>query len=163
MEFQSNWYDNIVKEINLYQNSLNKKVSKKYKLDLLLRIAKDLLLRIAKRVADFSTQCGQCQMFQQDITTLTKELSYLPQTQNKEAQKRYFKTIGNITKHLQKQHKLVTKGHYIGTAMAIGAGTGVALGAALDNAAIGPALGVTIGLAIGSYLDKKAEKEGRVI
>jgi len=136
MEFQSNWYDNIVKEINLYQNSLNKKVSKKYKLDLLLRIAN---------------------------TTLTKELSYLPQTQNKEAQKRYFKTIGNITKHLQKQHKLVTKGHYIGTAMAIGAGTGVALGAALDNAAIGPALGVTIGLAIGSYLDKKAEKEGRVI
>jgi len=155
MEFQSNWYDNIVKEINLYQNSLNKKVSKKYKLD--------LLLRIAKRVADFSTQCGQCQMFQQDITTLTKELSYLPQTQNKEAQKRYFKTIGNITKHLQKQHKLVTKGHYIGTAMAIGAGTGVALGAVLDNAAIGPALGITIGLAIGSYLDKKAQKEDRVI
>ncbi|MCD6299628.1 MAG: glycine zipper family protein [Dehalococcoidales bacterium] len=155
MEFQSNWYDNIVKEINLYQNSLNKKVSKKYKLD--------LLLRIAKRVAEFSTQCGQCQMFQQDITTLTKELSYLPQTQNKEAQKRYFKTIGNITKHLQKQHKLVTKGQYIGTGMAIGAGTGVALGAALDNAAIGPALGGTIGLAIGSYLDKKAQKEDRVI
>jgi len=155
MEFHSNWYDDIVKEINLYQDSLNKKVSKKYKLD--------LLLRIAKRVADFSTQCGQCQMFQQDITTLTKELSYLLQAQNKEAQKRYFKTIGNITKHLQKQHKLVTKGQYIGICMAIGAGIGAALGAVLGNAGIGPALGITIGLAIGSYLDKKAQKEGRVI
>jgi len=155
MEFHSNWYDNIVKEINLYQDSLNKKDYKKYKLD--------LLLRIAKRVADFSTQCGQCQLFQQEITTLTKELSYLLQMPNKETRKRYFKTIGNITKHLQKQHKLVTKGQYIGIGMAIGAGTGVALGAALGNAGIGPALGITIGLAVGSYLDKKAQKEGRVI
>ncbi len=102
-------------------------------------------------------------MFQQDITTLTKELSYLLQAQNKEAQKRYLKTIGNITKHLQKQHKLVTKGQYIGTGMAIGAGTGVALGAAMGNAGIGPALGMAIGLAIGSYLDKKAQKEDRII
>jgi len=155
MEFRSNWYDDTAKEINIYQDSLDKKVSKKYKLD--------LLLRIAKRVADFSTQCGQCQMLQQDITTLTKELSYLIQTPNKEARKRYFKTIGNITKHLQKQHKLVTKGQYIGIGMAIGAGIGVTLGAALGNAGIGPALGITIGLAVGSYLDKKAQKEGRVI
>jgi len=155
MEFHSNWYDDIVKEINLYQDSLNKKDYKKYKLD--------LLLRIAKRVADFSTQCGQCQLFQQEITTLTKELSYLLQMPNKETRKRYFKTIGNITKHLQKQHKLVTKGQYIGIGMAIGAGIGVTLGAALGNAGIGPALGITIGLAVGSYLDKKAQKEGRVI
>ena len=29
MEFRSNWYDNIAKEINLYQDSLNKKDYKK--------------------------------------------------------------------------------------------------------------------------------------
>jgi len=155
MEFRSNWYDNIAKEINLYQDSLSKKDYKKYKLD--------LLLRLARRVADFSTECGKCQMFQQEISTLTKELSYLLQMPNKETRKRYFKTIGNITKHLQKQHKLVTKGQYIGIYMAIGAGIGVALGAALGNAGIGPAIGTAIGLAIGSYMDKKAEKEGRII
>ena len=155
MESNNIWYDRVAKEINIYQDSLNRKVSKKYKLD--------LLLRIAKRVGDFSSTCGQCQLFQQEITTLTKELSYLIQTPNKETRKRYFKTIGNITKHLQKQHKLVTKGQYIGICMAIGAGTGAALGAVLGNAGIGPALGTAIGLAIGSYLDKKAKKEGRVI
>ena len=155
MEFRSNWYDNIAKEINLYQDSLDKKTYKKYKLD--------LLLRLAKRVADFSTECGKCQMFQQEIATLTKELSYLLQMPNKETRKRYFKTIGNITKHLKKQHKLVTKGQYIGICMAIGAGIGTALGAALDNAGIGPAIGTAIGLAIGKYMDKKAEKEGRTI
>ena len=155
MEFRSSWYDNIVKEINLYQDSLDKKTYKKYKLD--------LLLRLAKRVADFSSACGQCQLFQQEISTLTKELSYLVQMPNKETRKRYFKTIGNITKHLQKQHKLVTKGQYIGICTGIGAGVGAALGAVIGNAGIGPALGTAIGLAIGKYLDKKAEKEGRVI
>ncbi|MFC2012886.1 hypothetical protein ACFLUE_01210 [Chloroflexota bacterium] len=155
MEVHSNWYNNIAKEINLYQDTLDKKVSKKYKLD--------LLLRIAGRVDGFSGACGDCQLAQQDITTLTKDLSYLLQMPNKNTRKSYFKTIDNIVKHLKKQHKLVTKGQYIGIYLAISVGIGAALGVALDNAGIGPAIGTAIGLTIGSYMDKKAEKEGRVI
>ena len=82
---------------------------------------------------------------------------------NKEERKSYFKTIGGITKHLQKQHKLVTKGQYVGIGLASGVGIGTALGAALGNPGIGPAIGTGIGLAIGSYLEKKARDEGRVI
>ena len=154
MEVHSKWYDGIVKEINLHKDILGKKGSKKYKLD--------LLLRVAKRADSFSSGCGQCQMFQQDVTQLTQDLGYLAQW-SKERRKSYFKTINTITKHLQKQHKLVTEGHYIGIGLAIGIGIGAAIGAALDNPGAGTGIGAAIGLAIGSYMDNKAKKEGRVI
>ena len=155
MEVPSDWYDKIVKEISLHKDTLSKKDYKKYKLD--------LLLRVAKRVDDFSAICGECQMSQPEITSLTQGLGNLLQMPSKEERKSYFKTINNIIKHLQKQHKLVTKGQYMGIGVAIGAGVGVALGAALDNPGIGPALGTALGVAIGIAMDAKAKKEDRVI
>ncbi len=154
MEAHSKWYDGIVKEINLHKDTLGQKDAKKYKLD--------LLLRMAKRVDSFSSACGQCQMSQPDIATLTQDLGYLAQW-SKERRKSYFKTIDTIIKHLRKQHKLITEGYYIGIGLVIGIGIGAALGAVLGNPGIGPAIGTALGLAIGSYLDKKAKKEGRVI
>ena len=156
MEAHSNWYNRIVKEINLRQDTLSKKDSKKYKLD--------LLLRVAKRVDEFSSYCGECQVFQGEITGLVGELGNLVQLpDNKEGRKSYNRTINTMVKHLQKTHKLVSKGQNMGIWMAIGVGIGTAIGAALDNPGIGTPIGIGIGLAIGSYLDKKAEKEGRVI
>ena len=154
MEAHSDWYNRVVQEINLHKNALNKKDYKKYKLD--------LLLRIAERVDDFSSICGKCQLFQPEITRLTGDLQNIS-LMSKENRKSYFKTIGNITKHLRKQHKLVTAGYYLGICMSIGTGVGIAIGAALGNPGIGPAIGIALGVAVGSYLDRKAKKEGRVI
>jgi len=154
MEVHSKWYDGIVKEINLHKDLLSHKDQKKYKLD--------LLLRITERVDTFSSECGECQMLQPDITQLTQDLGYIVHTP-KEKRKSYFKTINNIIKHLQKQHKLVNEGHYIGIGMAIGAGIGTALGAIFENPGVGTGIGTAVGLAIGTYLDKKAKKEGRII
>ena len=155
MEGHSDWYNRVAREISSYQDTLSKKGYKKYKLD--------LLLRIAKRVDDFSGYCGECQMFQLEVTRLIQDLGNLIQIPNKEERKSYFKTISNMVKHLQKQHKLVSEGQYMGIGLAIGIGIGTAIGSALGNPGIGPAIGVAIGLAIGSYLDKKAKKEGRII
>ena len=158
MEDYNRWYDRIAKEISLHQDTLSKKEAKKYKLD--------LLMRAARRVADFSPSCGECQLFQPEIAKLTQDLSnlvHMPKQVSKQEHKSYFKTINNIIKHLQKHHKLVSKGQNIGIWMAIGVGIGAALGAALENPGVGTAIGVAIGVAVGSYLDKKAEKEGRVI
>ena len=155
MEAHSAWYNRTVKEINPYRDTLSKKDYKKYKLD--------LLLRLARRVEDFSSSCGECQTFQGEITRLTQELSLLIQMPNKEKRKGYNKSINGMVKHLQKTHKLVSKGHYMGIGIAIGMGIGTAIGIALDNPGIGPTIGTGIGVAIGSYLDKKAQKEGRVI
>ena len=154
MEAHSRWYDDIVKEISLHKDILGKKESKKYKLD--------LLLRIAGRVDSFFPRCGECQIFQQDITQLTQDLGYLAQW-SKEKRKGYFKKLNNITKHLQKHHKLVAEGHYIGIGIAIGVAIGAGIGTALGKPGLGPGIGIALGLAIGAYLDNKAKKEDRVI
>jgi len=154
MEVHSKWYDDIARSINSHKDTLSKKDYKKYKLD--------LLLRVAKRVAGFSSECGECQLFQPEIANLSKELSDLVQM-SKEKRKSYLKTINTIIKHLQKTHKLATEGQKIGIWIAIGVGIGAAIGAALDNPGIGTAIGVAIGVAIGAGLDAKAKKEGKVI
>lgn len=156
MEAQSDWCNRTVKEINLHKDYLSKKNSKKYKLD--------LLLRLTKRIDEFSAICGKCQAFKEEITRLVGDLGNLVQLlDSKEQRKSYHKTIKTIVEHLKKEHKLVSEGYYIGIGMAIGAGVGVALGIALDNPALGPTFGAGIGFAIGRYLDKKAKKDGRVI
>ena len=71
--------------------------------------------------------------------------------------------MDKITNHLQKQHKLVTDGYYMGIGVAIGSGIGVALGAVMDNVGGGIPIGVGVGLAIGAALDAKARKEGRIL
>ncbi len=163
MEARSDWYNKIVKEINSHKDRLSQKEQKKYKLD--------LLLRLAGRVDSFSTLCGECQYSQQEITQLTKDLGDLVQTSDlgylvqtsKEKRKSYFKAISNITKHLQKEHKLVTEGHYSGMWGGIGTAIGVGIGAGAGNVGIGLPIGIAIGVAVGRYLDNKAKKEGRVI
>jgi len=67
--------------------------------------------------------------------------------------------VQKITRHLQKEHKLVTKGYYLGIGMAMG----IAIGAAADSTGMGLPIGIAVGLAIGRTLDDKANKEGRVI
>ena len=157
MEAHSDWYNRTTKEINSHKDRLSQKEAKKYKLD--------LLLRITKRIEDFTSICGKCQLSQQDITKLTQDLGYLVQipNPNKETRKSYFKTIDDIIKHLQKEHKLVTEGQNRGKWVLVGMALSAAIGAVLDQPGVGTAIGVAIGLAIGSYMDKKAKEEGRII
>ncbi len=156
MEVQSKWYDDIAKQISLYKDSLNKKDYKKYKLD--------LLLRVATRVDSFSSGCGECQMFQSEISGLVEDINYvINMSMSKEKRQSYSKRLNNIVKHLQKQHKLVTEGQYLGIGLALGTAIGVAIGAGSDNVGVGIPIGIGIGIAIGAGLDAKAKKEGKVI
>ena len=154
MEAHSDWYNRTVKVINLHKDTFSKKDSKKYKLD--------LLLRLVRRVDDFSATCGECQMFQPEITKLAEGL-YYTFNMPKEESKSYSTTINNITKHLQKQHKLVKEGQYMGIGIAIGIGIGAAFGAIFENPSAGTAIGIAIGVAIGKYMDNKAKKGDKVI
>ena len=155
MSGNNDWYNGIAKQIGELRSTITEKDYKKFKLN--------LLLCVAQRVAEFSTGCGQCMLHQQDVATVTRDLPNLIQINDKEGRKSYHKTLNRIIGHLQKQHKLVTEGYYMGICMAIGSGFGVAMGAATDNIGIGIPIGVSLGLAIGSALDAKAKKEGRIL
>jgi len=152
---QSDWYDDIAKRIGEISNTLSQKDYRKYKLD--------LFLCVAQRVAEFSPVCTECHTFQQDITSLTRDMSNLVQIGDKEGRKAYFKSLNKVIGHLQRQHKLVNEGYYMGLCMALGSGLGVAIGAATDNIGAGLPIGVGCGIAIGVALDAKAKKEGRIL
>ena len=158
MEIHNDWYKAVVKEIDKHEDKFSKRDHKKYKLD--------LLLRMAKRVASFSADCVECQNFQGEITKLAEDLGNLVQA-SKEERKSYFKMINSILKHLQERHKLITEGEnvgiWIGIGIAIGLGMGIAFGVGSDNIGVGIAIGVGIGIAIGSCMDAKAKKEDKVI
>jgi hypothetical protein len=154
MEIDNNWYNDIVKEIDKHKGRFTKKDYKKYKLD--------LLLRVAKRATSFSIDCSECQNFQIEIKNLAEHLGNLIQSP-KEERKIYFRTIDDIIKHLQKHHKLIVEEENIGIWMVIGIVIGVALGSLLDNTGGGIGIGIVVGAAIGAYLDDKAKKDGKVI
>ncbi|MFC2071438.1 hypothetical protein ACFLUU_01785 [Chloroflexota bacterium] len=155
MSSKSNGYDSILKQLNQLKDTLSEKDYKKYKLN--------LLLCVAERIAQFSLECGQCQLLQQDISTLTQDVANIIRVADKDKRKAHLKTINRMIGHLRKQHKLVTKGYYMGIGVAIGTGISVALGAAMDTVGSGIPIGIGIGVAIGAALDTKAKKEDRVI
>jgi hypothetical protein len=121
-DFKNDWYDGIAKQIYELKSTLIEKDYQKLKLN--------LLLCVAQRVAEFASECGQCQTFQQDVTALTRDVGDLANMADKEGRKAYFKAINRIIGHLQRHHKLVTEGYYMGICMAIGSGIGVAIGTA---------------------------------
>ena len=148
------WYDGIVKEIDQQKNRLDKKAQKKYRVN--------FLLRAAKRVADFSEDCETCRGFQGEIDTFASRLGDAEQF-SKEERKEYSRTRKKLTEHLQKRHKLVPEGYYMGVGVALGMSIGVAIGTAMQIIGAGIGIGLALGAGIGSNLDAQAKKEGKVI
>ena len=155
MEIKSRWHQQTTDTIHSYQSTLSKKEQKKYKLD--------LLERLSRRVAEFSPQCGECQIYQQEISAYLGELGNLSQMRDKTRLKYYTKKLNRMVKHLQSQHKLVPQGHNVGIWTAIGTAIGVAIGAGMESVGMGIPIGTAIGVAIGMLLDSRAKKEDRVI
>ena len=156
MEHHSDWYNQTIKELNLYKDSFSQKDSKKYKLD--------LLLRITTRVDSFGPACGACQLFQRQITQLAENLGDLSQL-SREERKHYFKVIRDMVKHLKQHHKLITERHNIGIWIVVGAALGIVIGSSFGNIGVwaGIGIGAVVGLTIGIYLYSKAKQEGRLI
>ncbi len=160
MESASDWYDGVVGQVGTHKAILSHKDHKKHRFG--------LLIRVAKRVANFSPTCGECQNYQGEITMLVKDLSFLLHSP-KEKRKSHMKILKIIAKHLQKHHKLVTEGQNRTRGMMLGVGIGTGIGAGVSAAfdtsynGLVIVLGIFVGSAIGGALDAKAKKEGRLI
>ena len=155
MTNNNEWLNGIKKQLNLLKDTLSDRDYKKYKLR--------LLLCLAERVTQYFDECGQCQVFQKDISALIQDVGNLVQLSDKQRQKSYFKSMDNITNHLEKQHKLVNEGYYMAICIAIGTALGVGLGTAFEQIGGGIPIGVGTGVAIGAALEAKAKKEGRIL
>ncbi len=159
----SPWYSRVAAELDQHQLRLGAREAKKYRLD--------LLGRLAKRTDEFAQICGECETHKQEITALVQQLAMLVQMPDNKSLKRHLAAVTKLTEHFKKVHKLVDKWHYLGVAtsigMAVGVAIGVALGTATDDSSfsspLGTAIGVVLGLAVGLYLDWRARKEGRVL
>lgn len=155
MERKNRWHEETIKKLDPYKSSLSKKEQKRYQLD--------LLERVSRRVAEFNDECGECQLFQQEITAYVNELGNMVHLSDNTRRKQYARRLKQAVRHLQGQHKLVSKGHHVGLWVSIGTGIGVAIGAAMDNTGAGIPIGIAIGVTIGMMLDARAKREDRVI
>lgn len=104
------------------------------------------------------------------INKKIEDLNHLPPEVAKKDKK--LKAVKNdILKHLEKEHKLVTKNYYASLWLplgmtAFGLPIGTVISAATGNVAfigIGLPIGMAIGSLYGASLDKKAAKENRVL
>ncbi len=154
METYDNWLNNTLESIAAHKQSFSKKDIKKYKLD--------YLTRVAKRIADLSKECGECQKFQSDISKLAQDLTGMVQS-SKEEKKNYNRKIKDITSHLHKKHRLYAEGTFVGFGIALGPAIGVAIGSGMGNVGAGIGIGVGIGIVIGSALEANAKKDGKII
>lgn len=121
----------------------------------------DKCKRIINRLSSFSTECEVCY---QHFTDLEKHVTTLKDKKSEltaDDIKHHKQFVSNISSHLQKHHKLVPSGYYLGIYMSIGTSLGIVFGLVLfDNIALGLPLGIGIGVAIGSGLDADVKKKG---
>ena len=147
------WYSGIAGEIGRLKETLTPGEYRRYRLD--------MLLCVAERVEEFAPECGECQLYQQEISGLAQDAGSLVRLNDRERRKAHLKALKAITHHLQNQHKLVPEGYYMGVFTAIGVAIGAGLGVVTHFAGTG--VGIALGAGIGAMLDTKAKNEGRVL
>jgi hypothetical protein len=136
-------------------NEFDEKQTKKLQLE--------SIMSLSSKLEEKSIEDNDMDLALNEISDLLQEYK----SWNKEQLKQYFRKVAAIKKEALEKHKLVEKGYYANTYLALGISIGVVLGAALmttigtAHMGTGLALGLTLGLALGAMADKKAADSGR--
>ncbi|TDQ11782.1 hypothetical protein [Pedobacter metabolipauper] len=104
----------------------------------------------------------ELEIFQSETAQLISQIPLL-NTTGRISDPVFSKLLSAYKASIRKKYKLVAKGYYMIMWMPLGVAISLSWGVALGNIALGIPLGIGIGMAIGAGLDRKAEKEGRVI
>ena len=75
----------------------------------------------------------------------------------------YSKELEDFKDYVNKKYNLIPKGYYKKRWLATGIAIGLGFGLSLNNIALGIPFGIGVGLLTGAFLDRKAEKENRVL
>lgn len=149
-------YQNLLNKLNRLENQLDRVTIKK--------IDFHLFKRVIIRLESLSKECKTCQEHLARMDHYTDQLIQKQDVFNRGDYKEHKKQTNEIIVHLQKVHKLVPPGYYVGTYMSLGTSLGLVFGMTLlDNLALGLPIGISIGLMIGSSMDADAKKKGLTI
>ena len=160
MEYErSQWCNNQVAKIDEYTKDSTERQ--------LRSVSIGYLEKLILRVDQFSSDCSTCENYK---TSLEKNVEQLNNLENltKEEKKEYRRMNNEILKHLKKEHKIVEIREYIHIFLIIGVVLGVLSALLLGDIypifmEYGFAGGAIGGVAIGFILDKKAQREGRLL
>ena len=120
--------------------------------------------RIIKRADSFSHECEECNKTLKELEEHINKLKVKQGSFDKNDFKENNAKMNNIISHLQKGHKLITEGTYLGTYMCLGISIGMVFGLTLfKNIALGMPIGMCLGIALGSSMDADAKKKGKTI
>jgi len=161
------WCETIEARTRVCRQQLSPKEQRQFRLE--------MLPRLARRVDSFSNECYQCQHLKNELSRISQLLMCHPGL-NHEERKQYLSGMAQVTRHLNRKHRLVSEWHYVkrfvSIAVALGLGL-VGLGYLLlylgvTLIVLTLALPALIGRIIFSYLvglfmDRRAKKKGRVI
>lgn len=149
----SEWYNAATETIEKLKQTLPPRESKEYRLD--------KLGAIARRIDEFALSDSVCAGYQKTVDEMLAELpgAPLPYARNKI----YICTIGTMTNHLKKAHRLVSEGEYLGLGLVVGLILGMAVGLIIGNTQLAAIAGLVLGLIAGLSLDAQAKRNGRII
>jgi hypothetical protein len=136
------------------RGTISKPISKK--LDL------DKCEQVVEKLGSFSSSCMDCQQLLLELMNYLTLIKENIDTIDDTKLKQYKQLINQITSHLQKKHKLIQEGYYLGIFMSLGMSLGVVFGLTVfDGIGLGISFGMCIGLAIGASMDADAKKKGK--
>lgn len=148
--------ERLLKTIEEIRLSVDEKTTAKLELD--------KCIRIVKRLGSFSSDCEECQKHLNEFDNQLTEILERKDEPTKDDFKEHYTMKEKITSHIQKQHKLIPDGYYMGIYMSLGISIGLLFGLLVfENIAIGLPFGMVIGMVIGMGLDKDAKKKGKTI
>jgi hypothetical protein len=152
-------YKDKIENLNRIVSSLKHKCDNKDEKKLKI----NLLVRCVKRIIDFSGECNECRNLIIEMEEIIVKLNSSFNSVDRVIYKDYQSMLKRIVSHMQKNHKLVSDGYYVGMYMSLGIALGLPLGLNFDNIALGIPIGLCIGITIGSAMDADAKKKGKVI
>jgi hypothetical protein len=152
--------ENIVVHVKTIIRELNGTVSKPISKELDL----DKCERVVEKLGSFSSSCKDCQQqlheLKNHLILIQEDIDMIDDIKLK----KFKQFISHITSHLEKKHKLVQEGYYLGIFMSLGISLGVVFGLTIfDNIGLGLPIGMCMGIAIGAGMDADAKKKGKTI
>jgi hypothetical protein len=164
---RDDWIEKIASEMSKVEEHISPSDQRRYKLP--------LLLRLARWVAAFSPECEVCQSLQSQIVSLGTNLARVP-PMSRQNFRGYLNVMKGIIRHLKRTHGLAEERQYVKRYVFMGLGFGlflVMLGLILLSFGITllalnvtlPALVTRVIFAhtIGYLLDKRARRRGKVL